>query len=130
MDGSKNSFRALSNAINLAKQTDASITCIFVIQSFPTEMGLVRTIIGKALSKKAKNFMRIAKTKCTRNNVEFLDVIEYGEEGRTIVSFAHKNNFDLIVIGSRGMGSVQEFFLGSTSNYVMHQSKIPVLIVK
>lgn len=24
-----------------------------------------------------------------------------GEEGKTIVSFAHKNNFDLFVIGSR-----------------------------
>jgi len=61
--------------------TDASIICIFVIQSFPTAMGLVRTIIGKTLSEKAKNFMRTAKTKCTRNNVEFLDVIEYDEEG-------------------------------------------------
>ena len=130
MDGSKNSFRALSNAIKLAKQTGASVTCIFVIQSFPTEIGLVRTIAGKAFSKRAKNFMRTAKTKCAKNNVEFLDVIEYGEEGRSIVSFAHKNNFDLIVIGSRGMGSVREFFLGSTSNYVMHESKIPVLIVK
>ena len=82
MDGSKNSFRALNNAIKLAKQTGASATCIFVIQSFPTEMGLVRTIVGKALSKRAKNFMRMAKTKCTKNNVEFLDAVEYGEEGK------------------------------------------------
>jgi nucleotide-binding universal stress UspA family protein len=57
-------------------------------------------------------------------------VVENGEECRTIVSFAHKNNFDLIVIGSRGMGKVGEFFLGSTSNYVVHSSKIPVLIIK
>jgi len=49
-----------------------------------------------------------------------------------IVKFAHtkKNKFDLIVIGSRGMGSAKEIFLGSTSNYVLHKSKIPVLIVK
>jgi nucleotide-binding universal stress UspA family protein len=41
-----------------------------------------------------------------------------------------KQNFDLIVIGSRGLGSAKEFFLGSTSNYVLHKSKKPVLIVK
>lgn len=65
-----------------------------------------------------------------KKNVEFLDVIEYGDEGSTIVSFAQKNDFDLIVIGSRGMGKLKEVFLGSTSNYVVHSSKIPVTIVK
>ncbi len=130
LDGSKNSIRALSNAIVLAKQTDASITGISVIQVFPTEMSLMRTMIGKALSKRCKHFMRIAKTMCTKKGIDFLDVIECGEEGKTIVSFAHKNNFDLIVIGSRGMGKLGELFLGSTSNYVLHSSKIPVLIIK
>lgn len=130
LDGSKNSIRALSNAIQLAKQTDVSITGIFVIQAFPTEMGLMKTIVGKALGKHCKHFMQIAKTMCTKKGVEFLDIIEYGEEGKTIVSFAHKYNFDLIVVGSRGMGKLGELFLGSTSNYVVHSSKIPVLIVK
>lgn len=130
LDGSKNSFRALNNAIKLATSVGATITGIFVIQAFPTEMGLVRTIVGKALSKKSKNFMRTAQIKCKRNNVEFVDIIEYGEEGRTIVSFAHKNNFNLIIIGSRGNNKTREFFLGSVSNYVVHKSKIPVLIVK
>lgn len=130
IDGSKNSIRALSNAIQLAKENDASIVGISVIQVFPTEMGLVRTIIGKALSKHYKHFMSIAKSMCTRKGVKFLNVVEYGEEGNTIVSFAHKNNFDLIVIGSRGIGKLGELFLGSTSNYVIHSSKIPVLIIK
>ena len=130
LDGSKNSIRALSNAIQLAKQTDASIIGLSVIQAFPTEMGLARTIIGKIQTKHYKHYMAIAKGMCTKKNVKFLDMIEYGEEGRTIVSFAHKNGFDLIVMGSRGMGKLGELFLGSTSNYVMHSSKIPVLIIK
>jgi len=130
LDGSKNSIKALSNAIQLAKQTDASITGLSVIQAFPTEMGLARTIIGKIQTKHYKHYMAIAKGMCTKKNVRFLDMIEYGEEGRTIVSFAHKNRFDLIVMGSRGMGKLGELFLGSTSNYVMHSSKIPVLIIK
>ncbi len=130
LDGSKNSIRALSNAIQLAKQTSSSIMGIFVIQPFPTETGAVRTMVRRALNKHHKRFMPIAKAMCTKKGVEFLDVIEYGEEGRTIVSFAQKNNFDLIVIGSRGMGKLGELFLGSTSNYVVHSSKIPVMIIK
>jgi len=130
LDGSKNSIRALKNAIVLAKQNDASITGLFVIQSFPTEIGLMKTMLGKALSKHYKHFMSIAKTMCTKKGIKFLDVVEFGEEGQTIVSFADHNNFDLIVIGSRGMGKLGEVFLGSTSNYVMHSSKIPVMIIK
>ena len=130
LDGSKNSIRALSNAIQLAKQTGASITGISVIQAFPTEMGLKKTIVGKTLSKHYKQFMQTAKTMCTKKDVSFRGMIKYGEEGKTIVSFAQKNNFDLIVVGSRGMGNLRELFLGSTSNYVVHSSKIPVLIIK
>ena len=130
LDGSKNSLRALNKAIDLAKLLNSAITGIFVIQAFPTEMGVVRTVIGKALSKKSKNFMSIAKAKCKKNNVEFFDFIEYGDEGQTIVSFAEKNHYDMIVIGSRGMGIIKETFLGSTSSHVVHATKIPVLVVK
>lgn len=81
-------------------------------------MGLMKTIRGEKNSKHYKQFIKAAKSMCTKNVVEFRDVIKYGEEGRTIVLFAYKNNIDLIVIGSRGMGNLREVFLGSTSNYV------------
>jgi nucleotide-binding universal stress UspA family protein len=57
LDGSKNSLRALTKAITLAKLMNAQITGIFVIQAYPTEIGIVQTIVGNALSKKCKNFM-------------------------------------------------------------------------
>lgn len=130
LDGSKNSFRALRVAIQLAKQTRASITGISVIQTFPTEMGMMITTSGKIQSKHYKHVTGIAKAICTKKKAKFCMVIKFGEEGREIVSFAQKNNFDIIVMGSRGMGKWKEVFLGSTSNYVVHKSKIPVLIIK
>lgn len=130
LDGSENSLRELTKAITLAEQIDASITGIVVIQEFPTEMGVVKTFVGKAISKKSKKFMSLAKAKCKKNNVEFFDAIEYGEEGPKIVTFAEKNNFEMIVIGSRGIGIIKEAFLGSTSSYVVHSTKILVLVIK
>ena len=67
---------------------------------------------------------------CTKKGIKFLNKIEFGEEGKKIVAFAQKNKFDVIVIGSRGLGKVKGIFLGSTSYYVVHKSKIPVLVVK
>lgn len=53
-----------------------------------------------------------------------------GHTGSEIVKFAQKGKYDMIVIGARGMGGAKEAFLGSTSNYVMHKAKVPVLVVK
>jgi|GEM_PF-5109664 len=54
-----------------------------------------------------------------------------GEEpGPTIVEYANKNNFDVIVIGSRGLNALQEFVLGSVSHKVAKRANCPVLIVK
>mgnify|MGYP003963177373 FL=1 len=53
-----------------------------------------------------------------------------GNIGKSIVSKIDKDKFDIVVIGARGMSSSKEMFLGSTSHYVIHKAKVPVLIVK
>jgi len=53
-----------------------------------------------------------------------------GNTGTEIVKFAKNGKFDMIVIGARGLGGAKEVFLGSTSNYVIHKTKVPVLVVK
>ena len=130
LDGSKNSIRALDKAIFLAKKSETEIIGLHIIQTSPSEIKIIKTILKNALNKNYKNFMKIAKKKCLRNKIPFIDVMEYGKEGEKIVSFAAENKCDLIVMGSRGLGSIREAFLGSTSNYVLHTSKIPVTIVK
>lgn len=130
LDGSKNSLRGLNKAISLAKKSEIEIIGLHVIKTTPTEIEIIKTILRNALDKNYKNFMSLAKKKCSQNKITFIDVIEYGNEGEKIVSFAAKNNCDLIVMGSRGLGSIRETFLGSISNYVLHSSKIPVMIVK
>ncbi|MCW4035180.1 MAG: universal stress protein, partial [Candidatus Bathyarchaeota archaeon] len=53
-----------------------------------------------------------------------------GRAADEIVKEANSGGFDLIVIGSRGLGGIKEFFLGSVSDRVADEAKCPVLIVK
>lgn len=80
----------------------------------------------------ARKVLEKAKNLTTQNNIEFSQVINFGNAGYNIIKYVKNktNKIDLIVIGSRGRGAIKELFLGSTSNYVLHKSHVPVTIVK
>jgi nucleotide-binding universal stress UspA family protein len=56
--------------------------------------------------------------------------MESGDPAKAIIATADKEGSDLIVMGSRGHGSVTGFLLGSVSNHVLHYARHSVLIVK
>ena len=132
LDGSKNSLRALDMAIALARRCEAIIVGICVIYApSRTEFGRGMAV-EKGSYEKVKKFMNAAKTLAAQNGIVFDEKISYGNIGYNIVKFAHsKNNkIDMIVIASRGRGTVKEIFFGSVSHYVLHASDLPVLVVK
>ena len=130
IDGSKNSLRGLDTAIYLARQCHATITGVYV-HHMPAAYSLHPLgFMGTSPSKKVKKLLESAKTRCAKKGIKFNSKIITGVPGYDIVNFAKKKKVDMIVIGARGLGSVKEVLLGSVSNYVVHKSKIPVVMVK
>ena len=130
LDGSKNSFRGLDEAIYLARQCHATITGLYVVTLVLPSKDTPVSPIEKLLLDEASKFMQKAKTRAAKNGIAFKDKVVYGDEGPKIVNFAKNNNFDIIIIGARGRSVVKEIFLGSTSNYVLHKSPMPIMVVK
>ncbi len=130
LDGSSNSFRGLDVAINMARQCHATITGLYVVGITKPRTSEPISSPEKLFLEYAQKIMKKAKLKAAKKGILFFDRVSYGDYGKGIVDVAERKNFDLIVIGSRGMGSAKEIFLGSVSNYVLHKSKKPVLIVK
>ncbi|WP_070120546.1 universal stress protein [Bacillus marinisedimentorum] len=56
--------------------------------------------------------------------------VETGDPAEKIVETAEDINADIIIMGTRGMGSVKNMVMGSTSTKVLHLSNIPVTLVK
>jgi len=54
----------------------------------------------------------------------------YDDPGERIVKLAQEQNFDLIVMGSRGLSVVKELILGSISSKVLHHAGCPVIIYR
>lgn len=56
--------------------------------------------------------------------------IERGIPRQIICDVAKTDGYDLIVMGSRGLGGLAELVLGSVSHYVVQHAATPVLIVR
>jgi nucleotide-binding universal stress UspA family protein len=53
-----------------------------------------------------------------------------GPAAETILRFAETQKIDEIIMGSRGLGAIGNFLLGSVSSKVAHLAAIPVTLVK
>jgi len=60
--------------------------------------------------------------------LEFLE--GYPEEELERYLNGHADDIDLVVIGAFGESRIKELFLGSTTLYLLHKLKLPILIVK
>ncbi len=132
LDGSKNSFRGLDMAIHLARQSNGTITAL-AVKSMPGIYALHPLgFLDFNTMKEVKKILEQAKVRAAKKGIQLTGKAIAGDPGYDIARFVNnsKNKVDLVVIGARGRGSVKEMFLGSVSNYVLHKSKKPVLIVK
>ena len=131
LDGSKNSQRGLETAITLARNCGAIITGVYSIYAPPHSEFRGVGSVEKLLNTQVKKIMDEAKTLAAQNGIVFKEKLLRGDIGYNIIKMAHgKEKFDMIVIGTRGRSSAKEMFFGSVSNYVIHTSKIPVVVVK
>jgi len=132
LDGSKNSLRGLDMAIHLARQSQGTITALSV-KTVPGVYALHPLgFLDFNSMKEVKKILADAKLRAAKKGILLTGKAISGDPGYDIARFANnsKNGIDLVVVGARGRGSAKEIFLGSVSNYVLHKSKKPVLVVK
>lgn len=132
LDGSKNSIRGLDMAIHIARESQGTIIALSV-KSVPGIYAIHPLgFLDFNSIEEVKKILEDAKIHAAKKGIQLTGKMLRGDPGYDIVRFANnkKNSIDMIVIGARGRSATREIFLGSTSNYVLHKSKKPVLIVK
>jgi nucleotide-binding universal stress UspA family protein len=126
VDGSRNADKALEYAVVLAKHFGANLALLHVEEDKLVRIGGPQVVdcvgtVGECILKDASS--RVA-------DMKFDKMLKYGSPAETILKVAQKAEVDLIVVGSRGLSSVQRFLLGSVSDDVSIHARSSVLIVK
>jgi nucleotide-binding universal stress UspA family protein len=137
VDGSEGSMKALQQAVALHRLTGSDLWILTVFRHHGMQeasMSMVRPSdpenLDDALRSYAKEIAESAKTKAIEMGATAPRAfVKSGQPARTIVAFAKEHAVDLLVIGSRGVGDLEGYLLGSVSHKVTSLAKCPVLVV-
>lgn len=122
VDGSEGAEKALEYAVPLAKKTDAKMTLLYVQDSglFNLRPELTKKIGMRILSKAADEVKGMTPEQ----------KLESGDPAKMTVQTAKNGDYDIIIIGSKGQGSIGRFLLGSVSDHIIHYADRSVLLIK
>lgn len=131
VDGSENSLRATDEAVKIASLiSDCRIEIIYVVDYSKSKNEILHSQGKEELAYTRRKILSPIEEKAKSKNIEYKLEILHGYPGPTIIEYANKEKVDMVVIGSRGLNSLQEMVLGSVSHKVMKRVNCPALIVK
>ena len=84
----------------------------------------------KALRQEGSRILEKAASLLPRECGQVSQHLEIGTPASVILSMAQNQSVDLIIMGSRGLGGIQEHVLGSVSYRIVTHAPCPVLLIK
>ena len=116
VDGSVQGCKATDEAIFLAQKCNAKLDFVYVASEINKDIPS-HLVFDRIWTKLPQN-MEAAKH------------VETGSIHKAIIKVAEAEGSDMIIMGSRGLGLFKGAILGSVSQKVVEESKIPVMVIK
>jgi len=137
VDGSETSKRGLAEACRLAKEQDARLRCLHVIDEHYLTANYLGVMylpeIVDKLRDNGKEILNEAAEQARMSGMEVESVLRESAERRVsdvIVDEAKMWAADLIVMGTHGRRGLGHLALGSDAETVVRNSPVPVLLVR
>lgn len=136
IDGSEFSKHAAETVRALSSVT--SLTLLHVLDLPRLSYPMIGPDIAKDLAMTVEQAMRAEGEQVLKRTMSHLSYhappvkrrLEEGNPAEMILSVAEELHADLIMIGARGVGQIQELVLGSVSHRVITNARCPVFIIK
>ena len=132
VDGSEHSLRSAKEAGDLARAMKSKVLRIIIaydgIPPYLGEPNLQQAI--DARMKEANAILQKAQDAVGKIPGEIHTELIEGPAAEAIINVAKPRGSTVIVIGSRGLSTIAELVLGSTSHKVVSHAPCPVLIIR
>lgn len=135
-DDSEHAARAFGFALTLAKNYDASVSVVSIVQEEIKNSWISGTPgrekgMTERSSNRLENKAGLLQLQAEKFDVRFDSaVVTSNSVAETILTIIREYKIDFVVMGSRGKGMHKEMMLGRISTHVALNSSCPVLLVK
>jgi nucleotide-binding universal stress UspA family protein len=131
LDGSAGSFKALAEAIELAKRYGAELHTISV-EEVPHYPGTIGEVLEEKAAANGKFGTAVEKAgeMARQKGVSLRFHVIVGHEVKTIVEFIKNYNFDLLVIGFMGHSALYNRVMGGTCQSLVRLAPCSVYVIK
>ena len=138
VDGSDASIAATNLAVEVAKASMANLTAVAVIDTETLKMLLTSNILvdeevkelEEDLAASNGRYLERAVQTARKAGQRIETVLLRGSFHSSILTEAHKRNFDLIVIGFSPLGSTRRDLMSHERELILNNVTSPVLLVK
>jgi nucleotide-binding universal stress UspA family protein len=125
IDGSKCANEAADFAGEIALTFDAEVVLLHVYR--PPET--TRDLPAHGHRVEAERTLDMAKLMMNERGLRHKEIVELDSNPANFILKESSKGYDLIVMGSRGLGAMEGYLFGSVTSKVVHHSKIPTLII-
>jgi nucleotide-binding universal stress UspA family protein len=126
-DGSESARRALAETARLANGN--SVTVVSVAEPLP-QFGRAGELLLPEEDAERRRELLDAKQLLAERGIEAAVVERKGDAATRILDEAEQEHADLIVLGTRGLGTGRRWLMGSVSTKVLHHAPCNVLVVR
>ena len=133
VDGSPASLRALDFAIEMMGQHSDTSFVLLNVQNI-SAVDLAGAAMGsdwqEAASQASDRALKEAVGKAQAAGIAFKSIVRTGQTAEAIAQAAHDEGVGHIVMGTRGLGSIQGLLLGSVAMKIIHLAQVPITLLK
>lgn len=131
VDGSDHSIQAAKDAVRLHDLIPESvIDVVYVADYEKSKYDVLHAHDKEKLDLDRRKQLLPIEELLTAHKVNHHYHLLHGKPGETIVKFQKDGLYDLIILGSSGLGALKQMVMGSVSKYVVKHASCPVLVIK
>jgi len=127
-DGSDAATDALERGVELAERMDAVVHILSVVDATANPMQFGVADVAE-LHEARERLVEEVVAAVDDRDVELQGAIRRGRPADAILTYAEENGIDLLVVGRTGRGRVAQALLGSTTDRLLRDSSLPVIVV-
>ena len=127
-DGSEDAVRAAGAASDLAQKSGAGL---HVVHVWHDVRGFAHDFVKRELRRQGQEVLDGQVEKIRAGGGEVAEAhLRGGRTSNEVIALGKEIGAGLLIVGSRGLGTVQRILMGSQSEEIVHHAQVPVLVLR